>query len=270
MDQVLLSCMHRVNSRTAPAVPLCSPRLGVVGLRGFVAVWAGGVSLASMAPCPKNGPPGGPLFGAARRPQNNQGKRRTSTVLVHLLPWGFWARPAAPKSGPNSGSISGLRVCPSLCVVLRRAGGWVGGSGDFWRNRHGKPQAFRCRRRGRSLSCGRGSVHCRGSSIHRVVLRTPGLSGVRPDRQKQTQGHKRTHSFTPSPTCLACWFLLWFWLSRCLATHLRLFPWVRAFRLVACVPAAAWKFQELWLQSLRVAIGREKVHSLRQKTRRQA
>ena len=68
MDQVLLSRTHRVNSRTAPAVPLCSPRLGVVSLRGFVAVWAGGVSLASMAPVQKmvlqvalfSGPPGGP------------------------------------------------------------------------------------------------------------------------------------------------------------------------------------------------------------------
>ena len=86
VEQVLLSRTHRVNSRTAPAIPLCSPRLGLMNLRGFVTVWVGGVSLASMAPCPKTGPPGGPLFGAARRPQNNQGKRRTRTVLVHPLP----------------------------------------------------------------------------------------------------------------------------------------------------------------------------------------
>ena len=77
--------------------------------------------IVSVRPPPR-GPPGGPNFGAARRPHNPRAKRCTSTVLVHLLAGGVWGRQAAPESGPKSGPELWFQDWTSMRGLSGRAG----------------------------------------------------------------------------------------------------------------------------------------------------
>ena len=156
-----------------------------------------GFASTSSSPVPRAGPPGGPLFGTARRPQNHQGKRRTSTVLVHLLPWSFWARQPAPKSGPESGPIFVSQIGSSRRPLQRWAGGCVLAGVPV--KEHGcRAGGARRPLRTRSLSPGRRRVH-RTVSSPWVNTTCTGIAR-RPALHTETDTHTHTHSLSDAHT----------------------------------------------------------------------